>query len=119
MSKPGFYRSYLCEGDIPPYRMAKFGVADNSVTLAVDAAHPIIGVTQIVEGADGLQVDICRDALPEIQIGGVVTKGDRLTADAAGKGIATTTGGDWILGIAEDSGVEDDIIRIYISPDKV
>jgi len=117
--KPGKYHSYLCEGVIPPYRLANFGVADNSSKQAVDAASPLIGVTQIVGGEDGLQVDICRDGLPEVQYGGVVTKGDRLTSDADGKAIATVTAGDWVIGIAEVSGVEDDIGMVFISPDKI
>jgi hypothetical protein len=117
--KPGFYRSYVAESVIPPYRMACFGVAAGSATQAVDGSKFLCGVTQIV-GADAIgdQVDICRDGLPEVQYGGVVTKGDPLTSDADGKAI-TAQAGQHFLGYAEVDGVEDDIGLIFISPDKL
>jgi hypothetical protein len=99
--------------------MACYGAADNSVVAAVDGSKFLVGVTQIV-GADkaGDQVDICRDDLPEVQYGGIVAKGDPLTADADGKAIKAQAG-NYILGYAEMDGVEDDIGLIFISPDKL
>jgi hypothetical protein len=123
VSKPGFYRSYIAESVIPPYTLANFGLADGTATAANDGTKFLVGATQIV-GADAIgdQVDICRDALPEVTYGGVVAKGDPLTSDANGFAIkaAPAPGAKmFIVGYAEVDGVAGDIGYYFASPDIV
>lgn len=51
-----------------------------------------------------------------LQLGGTVTMGDYLTSDGNGKGVTTTTTGQYIGGRAMESGVTDDLIRVELFP---
>lgn len=55
----------------------------------------------------------------KVIIGGTVTLGAALTANASGKAIATTTAGDQILGYALEAGSADDIIEFMPTTGKV
>lgn len=51
-----------------------------------------------------------------LELGGTVTQGDSLKSDANGKGVTTTSTGDWIGAIAMDAGVSGDVIRVQVIP---
>lgn len=50
-----------------------------------------------------------------LDIGGTVAAGDRLSPDANGKGITTTTDRDRYAATAEESGVDGDRIRVHVT----
>lgn len=116
--KSGVPSNYLSDGAIGKYRIVKFGSADANVALAVDGASPIRGITGdlgVVEA--GKRIDVYTDKTQRVYYGGTVAAGDRLTADANGAAIATTTAGAHIVGRAAVSGVAGDIGTAEINPD--
>ena len=120
MSQPGMRMHYTAQGVIPRYRFVKFGTADKTVSLAVDASATIIGVSHDINLDDGERGDIVRDDFPEIEYGDNVTRGDYLTADAQGRAIPVTlpTAGQTVHygAIAEVSGVVGDICQTWLEP---
>lgn len=111
--------NYLAEGDITAYRIIKFGAADGGILVASAATDLLIGGNGRIPAKAGDQIDVVRDDFIEIQLGGTVTRGERLTSDAQGRAIkaAPAPGANaQIIGIAEASGVVDDIIWVGIAP---
>lgn len=114
-----YTKAYHVAAAIIAYVMVVWADEDLTVKTAVDGSAPIIGVTPIV-GADnaGDIVDVVRCCRPDVRYGGVVTRGDRLTADAQGRAIPAQAG-NYYLGFAEVSGVEGDIAPIFIAPGRM
>ena len=74
------------------------GVASPSVWASLGAGAVI---TSIALSADG--VFVADAGVVWVECGGAVTRGDVLTSDSTGRGVATTTEGDWIIGRALDT----------------
>jgi hypothetical protein len=114
---PILTKNFNREVAVAPYRFAMLSTADNLVVAASAATDKILGVS--VPGDLPGRVDICLVGIAEIECGGVVTRGDQLTSNADGKGIALS---DAMLaanvcragGIAMMSGVSGDIIRVLV-----
>ncbi|WP_028588344.1 DUF2190 family protein [Desulfocurvus vexinensis] len=117
MSNPGIYKTKLAGSVIPPYVLVAHGAQDGAVALATVATDALCGVTQEL-GADavGDPVDVCKGGLPEIRLGGDVVRGDPLTSDTEGRAIKATVSGSRIIGFAEVSGAEDDIVPFLFAP---
>ena len=128
-------RTYVAQGAITQRRYVKFGTVDGTVTQAASAADALIGVCIQPGGAlDGERVDIRRLGMGEVEYGGNVTRGDRLTSDAQGRAVTAayhthtentaaaytqnaTTGqasAVFVGGIAEVSGVAGDQVEALI-----
>lgn len=112
-------KNFLAGGAISPYRFVKPGADDAHVVQAAAATDAIIGATGTL-GADAAEdrVDVIFTGLAEIELGGTVTRGDKLTADASGQGVATSaaSGANQRYGaIALASGVSGDIITVFIT----
>lgn len=122
----GSIKSYSAGAVVNPCRFVKAGAVDNAVIQAVSGAAMMFGVTEQVVGsgtsnvaAAGDMVDVIKDGLAYLELGGAVTRGDALTSDANGKGITTVivAGTPIYYGaIAEISGVAGDIIPVKVSP---
>jgi Uncharacterized conserved protein (DUF2190) len=116
----GLVLAYKPESDIPKHRLVKFGVSDTSVTIATDNAATFIGVTTDIDAALGEpQCDVVRSQLAKVVYGAAVTKGDFLGSDAQGRAIPVTTASTNYAGIAEISGVVDDIGSFLVCPGKI
>ena len=77
--------------------------------LASASTDSILGV--ITEGAAANKpVTVQYGGQSKAIAGGVITAGDRLTADSSGKMVATTTAGNRVIGIALESGTTNDIV---------
>lgn len=87
MSNPGFTKTYTAEGAIAARRFIKYGSADRQVLQAAAAADAIMGVSERLPVLAGERVDVVKSGLAEIEYGGVVTRGDPLTADADGRAV--------------------------------
>lgn len=85
------------------------------------------GELEIAEGATDLLVGIIRTqagageaaryqftGTAKVKIGGTVAIGDLVTTDSAGKGVATTTNANIVIGRALEAGVTDDIIEVQL-----
>ncbi len=124
---PLLTKNYSTATVINPCRFVKWS-ADATVTLAVDGAAPIVGVseqvgvTQADLDAGRTRIDVIREGLAYLELGGNVTRGDWLRADANGKGIAAalTAGQTMHVGARADvSGVAGDIIPVQVQSNVV
>lgn len=77
----------------------------NQVTLANAQTLPIIGIL-LTEGKanDVVTTIMGQEGTARVIYGGTVAIGDKLTADANGKLITTTTAGDQVIAIALEAG---------------
>lgn len=120
MRNDGLTKNYTADAAIGPYRIAKFGAADGNVAQSAAATDLHIGVTsRVTAEAAGDRVDIVRSGIAEVEYGGGVTRGQKLTADADGKAIAAAPAAGanaQIIGVAEVSGVAGDIGSVFIAP---
>jgi hypothetical protein len=108
--------NYNAEGNCGRFLLAKFGTGDKTAKVAIAATDKIIGVFTDIDVLDKEPCDVHRDGVRRVIYGAAVTKGDRLTANAAGRGIPTVTQGDSYVGIAEITGVAGDIGSVAIVP---
>jgi len=121
----GSIKSYSAGAAVNPCRFVKAGAADGAVIQAISGAAMMFGVTEQVVGsgtsnvaASGDMVDVIKDGLVYLELGGTVTRGDVLTSDADGKGVTTVivAGTPIYYGaIAEVSGVAGDIIPVKVA----
>jgi hypothetical protein len=124
MSNSGFFKTRLAGGAIAPFRIVAHGAADHTVLQAAAATNALCGLTQqLGASAAGKQVDVFvhpgEHGQPEVEYGGIVTRGDPLTSDAAGKAIkAEAVAGSTvrIIGFADVSGVAGDIVAFQFAP---
>ncbi|WP_242415082.1 hypothetical protein [Sphingomonas panni] len=114
----GLTRSYEAIASIAAYRIVAFGDAanNNKIVTASAATQPLAGTTGQLGGPAGAMVDVAKEAIPQVQLGGPVGAGDPLTSNAVGKAIKATVAGQRIIGFAEQPGVADDIIDYISAP---
>jgi len=116
---PSLFKSRTAAGVIAAYRFVKHGAADNQVAQAT-AGSALCGVTQqLGAGKAGDTVDIAKGGIVGIELGGPVTRGDPLTADANGKAVKAEPEAGANLrigGFAEVSGIAGDIIDMEYAP---
>lgn len=118
-------------GTIAPARVVALSTtADNQVLQSASNTSPNIGIAQKgTRRAPGTGDDDGNAALineqlqvwgpscvGEGELGGTVTRGDRVTSDANGRLITTTTTGDQVVGFAMQSGVLSDLVAILVQP---
>jgi hypothetical protein len=118
MRNDGFIKNYTADAAIAPYRIAKFGTTDGSIAIAAASTDLLIGtVGRVYASVAGERVDVYRDGIAEVEYGGTVTRGQKLTADASGRAIAAAPAAGvnaQIIGIAEVSGVVGDIGSVLL-----
>jgi len=112
-------RNYSAGAAIAKFRIVKFS-ADGTVVQGAAATDSLIGVVDIPNAAIlNDRVDVVRDDITQIELGGTVVGGDLLTSDAQGRAIKSTPAAGVnhrIVGIAEASGVVGDIIYMLVAP---
>lgn len=115
---PGLIKSYIAESSVLPYRIIAHGTADGQVIQAASATALVTGVSGQL-GADASErVDVTLSGRAEVELGGVVSRGEPLVANASGMAItaAPTAGNNVrIVGFATVSGVSGDIIPFDIA----
>lgn len=117
MSNNGLTKSFVAEGAIAPYRFAKVGAADYGVLQGAAATDKIIGITTEVDASTGERTDVVLEGIADLKLGGTVARGDLLTSDATGQGVAAApaTGANARIGaMAIISGVIGDIIPVKV-----
>lgn len=119
MRNDGLVKAYLAGGAIAAYRIVKFS-AEGTVVQASAATDVSIGITtRIPAAASGDRTEVVRSGIAEVEYGGNVTRGAKLTADADGKAVvAAPSAGvnNQIIGIAEVAGASGDIGSCMIAP---
>ena len=118
MGNPTLTKNYNAEAAIAPYRICKFGSADGNAEQAAAAADASFGVSDELGAAIGERCDIHIAGMPDVEYGGVVTRGGQVTADADGKAVAAVAN-DRTSGVAMVSAVAGDIGPMLLAPGTV
>ena len=116
MSNKTRFESYLAQAIVAAFTIVRYGSADGTCTPATAATDALIGASDGLDKASGEMVDVAIGEIGEVRIGGTVTRGAALTANASSLAIATTTTGNRIIGFAEQSGAANDVIRYRVAP---
>ena len=101
------------------FTIGKFGADDDTMSLATAATDLLIGVFQHTTANAGDEVRFMIEGVTRVKIGGAVTRGNPLTSDASGQGVAAAPAAGSnarIIGIALASGASGDIISMLLSP---
>lgn len=120
MANEGLVKTYIAGAAIVKHRIVKHGSGDRAAVQAAAATDLLLGVSDSL-GADasGDPCDVIRSGIANVEYGGNVTRGQKLTADADGKAVAAAPAAGanaQIIGIAEVSGVSGDIGKVLIVP---
>ncbi|MDC7787354.1 DUF2190 family protein [Rhodoplanes sp. TEM] len=112
-------KSFPAAAAVTAFRFVKFAApaVDRSVAQANAATSPLVGVSDSMGAPQGGMADVIQVGLAELRLGGTVSAGDFLTADADGKGIkcVPAAGETRVYGaIAQAPGVADDIIPVLV-----
>lgn len=88
--------------------------SNGKVALAAAATDAFIGVLQNKpKSGENAEVRLINaEGTLKVKLGGTVSKDGLVTANSSGKGVATTTVGDFLLGRAMEAGVDGDIIEV-------
>lgn len=118
---PSFIRSHEATADVEPFRIVAFSdvASSRKAAMASSNTDPLIGVSDKMGAPSGGMADVIRAGLGGVELGGTVTAGAPLTADANGKAIVcVAAAGETrrIIGFAEEPGVDGDIIDAWIMP---
>lgn len=86
---PGLIKNRVSGAAINPYRFVGFGADDDHVIQAAGSLIEGIGASMEL-GVDGAneRIDIAHSGIVEIEFGGTITRGQKVTADANGKAVA-------------------------------
>lgn len=117
--KPLIVRSYEQENTtVIKYRLVKHGSGDNQVVAAVDATAPIIGVAdESADSTTGNPVGVVMAGIAKLVIAAASNKGGAVTAEAGGKGLVTTTKGNYAVGwLLETTTVSNQVAKVMVSP---
>ena len=114
----GLEKSVKCTAAIASaFTIAKFGADDDTLSLAGAVTDDLVGIFQHTTKLAGDEVRVRLEGISDLKIGGVVTRGDWLSADSSGRGVtaAPATGvNNSVIGRALASGVLDDIIPCHL-----
>ncbi len=116
----GIEKSVKCTAAIATaYLIAIPGADDDTFSQATASTEALVGVFQHTTLAAGDEVRVMLSGISRVKLGGTVTRGGLLTADAAGKAVAigAVAGTNYnSIGRALASGVADDIIPVLLNP---
>ncbi len=113
------HRSVLAQALIAGCLIIKHGTLDNTAALATAPGDLLIGTNDSLPKEIGEMVDYPTAGTGQVKLGGVVTRGQPITSDAASKGVAAAPAAGTnvrIIGFALQSGVADDVIDYHIAP---
>jgi len=101
-----------------PYRLAIHGTADQEVVAGTSTNAYIVGVTD--ESADataGNPVGVVLYGVAKLVIASATTKGAAITGTTGGKGLATTTKGNYCVGyLLETTTANDQVAKVLVNP---
>lgn len=107
------FKSFTAQAAVARFLILKHGTADGTVVPAAAATDLLIGTADGLDKAIGEKVDMDVRPVAEVKLGGAVTRGQPLTANAAGKAVAAAPGAGAnvrIIGYALYSGADGDVI---------
>jgi hypothetical protein len=114
------YYPFLAGASVTPNRLVKIGSADQTVILGTAATERFVGVSaQSITTASGDRVDVVTGGVYEVVAGGSVTRGNPVTSDANGAGVAAAPSAgtnNGIVGWALESAAAGDLFAVLIAP---
>lgn len=122
MPMPATTRNFNAEGAIAAYSIVKFGANDFGALQAAASSDLLAGVSTDIAAVTGEPCDVVMEGIASVKINGTVTRGNYITSDASGLGVAvgSTAGTNYeTIGKALQSGVAGDIIDVLISIGRV
>lgn len=118
----GIEKSVKCTAAIATaYLIAKPGADDDTFSQATANTEDLVGVFQHTTAAAGDEVRLMVSGISLVKLGGTVTRGNYVTADTAGKGVAigAVAGTNYnAIGKALASGVDGDLIPVLLCPSR-
>ena len=115
MRQEGLTKTMLTVSAVAANRIVRFS-AENTAVAASAATDKLVGISDNVGGDANDTVDVILDGIALVKLGGTVAFGDLVTSDATGQGVATTTAGNRVIGVAMQGGVTGDLIGVKLSP---
>jgi len=115
---PVLTKSFLASAAIPAFLIAKAS-GDKTVAAATGPEDPLIGALGNLPVAEGGMADIVLVGISEVRLGGTVSFGDPLTADAEAKAVKAEPEEDTvkrIIGYAQADGEDGDVIPYLAAP---
>lgn len=118
---PTFIRAFEASAAIAGRRIVVFSdaAASSKIAQAAAATTPALGVSEAMGADAGGMCDVVMAGMAPVELGGTVTAGAPLMADADGKAIAATALAATtrrVIGIALQPGVSGDIIDAWLAP---
>lgn len=106
-------RSFKSTNDLSAKQYFIVKLSSGNVVLASAATDVLLGVLKnkpkASENADVQLVN--SQGTCKVKAGGSITAGNMITSDSAGKAVATTTTGNYILGMALEDAATDDVFE--------
>lgn len=115
--RPLLTNPYTATAAVGGARIVKHGAADNAAVQATAATDAFAGVSDPMGAEAGGVLDVHQLGSADVDYGGPVTRGDRLTADAQGRAVTAAPAAGAtveIIGRAMVSGVLGDRGRVLI-----
>lgn len=116
------HRTLLAQAVTAGFLILKHGTVDNSAALATASTDLLVGTNDSLAKAVGEDIDYPTCGTGAVKLGGNVTRGQAITADADSKGVYANPAAGVnarIIGYALQSGVLDDVIDYQIAPGMV
>lgn len=116
-------KNYIAGAQLAPNIIVKFSAADLTVIPGAASTDSLVGVTvDKITVPNGQRADVVKDGIAQVKLGGTVVRGDPITSDATGQGVAAAPGvgvNARIIGFAEVSGVAGDVVPVQLSPGRI
>lgn len=113
------FKSFIAQAAVAANLILKPGTADMTVVPAAAATDLLLGTADSLDKDTGELVDMDLRPIAEVKLGGSVTRGQPITANAAGRGVAAAPAAGAnvrIIGHALKSGVDGDVIPYLRAP---
>ena len=92
----------------------------DNVSIAADSTAPLVGIIEVPQPTSGGVVSIATSGVVYLRMSATATKGAMITATTGGKGIATTTNNQHIIGILMETCTSaDELCPVFIRPGQV
>lgn len=107
--------SLVAAGDLSTKQFHAVGVNSAGRAAIADADDQLIGIVQNNPAA-GQAANVAYGGISKAVLGGNVTAGNRVTANASGQIIAAASAGDSVIGVALGGGASGEIVSILVNP---
>lgn len=125
MKNPVLILNFEQESAVDQYSIVKHGTNDNTVVKGAANTDKLFGIAGDYSANEaGKRIDITVLGSAEVEYGGIISRGDFVTADSDGHAVKITdtmleSGSVNAIGMALAGGVEGDILPVFVLPQKI